>query len=253
STGPVPDRSPIPLKRKAVLFELPRSPELPRLVLHHDSFAVGVRALLARHFSRASCYWTTRWQIASLIEERPDVVIDFMVERMLHVERPELLQIKDQARLADLFAAGEEEREIDISAGDSDLDVVGGHSVRVHEGSLVLQRRSQRRRRWALFDLRELHAPQGFDLVLELDLEAPEATTLEFSYAALGQTQKHKRGQGPQVHLEPGRQVVHVLLVGARVRAGHSPVVRVGAQQGEPRWVVHAVRVRTTPSVREAR
>lgn len=237
----------------AVRFELPQAPELPRLVLHHDSFAVGVRSLLARHFSRASCYWTTYWQVASLIEERPDVVIDFMVERMLHVERPELLQIKDQARLAALFAAGEEEREIDLLAEDSDLTVVGGLSVHVDEGSLVLQRLPQRRRGWALFDLQELHAPPGSDLVLELDIEAPEATTLEFTYTALSLTLKFKRGQGPLVHLEPGRQIVHVHLVGRRLRLGPSPVVRVGAAQGKLRWVVHAVRVRTTPSVEEVR
>ena len=75
----------------------------------------------------------------------------------------------------------------------------------------------------------------------------------EFTYPEPGLTLKYRRGHGPRVHLEPGRQTIHVVLESHRMRLGPSPVVRVGAEQGEPLWVVHAVRVRTTPSVREVR
>ncbi|MEE8467320.1 MAG: hypothetical protein V3T22_02635 [Planctomycetota bacterium] len=200
--------------------------------------------LLSRHFSRVSCHRSTRWQTARLLDERPDVVIDFVVERRLHLERPARLLLDDQERLAALFAAGAGGWESDPLAGDSKLSVVGDPLTRAQAGSLVLQRR----RHWALFDLCDLRAPPGFDFVLELDLDSPEATTLEFVYPGSGRPPEYKRGSGLRVHLEAGRQTVYVLIERDHMLFATNPVVRVGAEPGACRWVVNRVRVRQTAS-----
>ncbi len=48
-------------------------------------------------------------------------------------------------------------------------------------------------------------------------------------------------------------QLIAGPIVRDRLRLAPSPVVRVGVEPGAPRWVVHGVRVRTTPSIREIR
>lgn len=65
-------------------------PELPRAVLFHDSFAKCFTPFLAEHFQRLCYRWLEPYEFdAELIEqERPDVVIQQIVERKLRLPFP---------------------------------------------------------------------------------------------------------------------------------------------------------------------
>jgi hypothetical protein len=61
-------------KRKAVVF--------------HDSFSMYLRPFLGYHFQRTVFVWQREWDKGLLERERPDVVIDEMVERFLDLPPP---------------------------------------------------------------------------------------------------------------------------------------------------------------------
>jgi hypothetical protein len=58
-------------------------PALPRVVVFHDSFSWALGPLLAEHFRRAVFVWTDQFSPTLVRRERPDVVIQEMVERKL--------------------------------------------------------------------------------------------------------------------------------------------------------------------------
>ncbi len=64
--------------------------KLPRAVLFHDSFAKCVMPLLAEHFQRMSCRWLEPHEFDAdvILRERPDVVIQQIVERKLNLPFP---------------------------------------------------------------------------------------------------------------------------------------------------------------------
>jgi hypothetical protein len=59
------------------------NPALPRAVVFHDSFSWALGPLLSEHFRRAVFVWTDQFSPSSVRQERPDVVIQEMVERKL--------------------------------------------------------------------------------------------------------------------------------------------------------------------------
>jgi hypothetical protein len=58
-------------------------PTLPRAVVFHDSFFWALEPLLSEHFRRAVCGWTDDFSREVVHRERPDVVIQELVERKL--------------------------------------------------------------------------------------------------------------------------------------------------------------------------
>jgi len=58
-------------------------PAAPRLVMLHDSFGDSLKPLLAEHFRRAAFFRTPRVSLQALDREKPDVVIQEIVERSL--------------------------------------------------------------------------------------------------------------------------------------------------------------------------
>jgi hypothetical protein len=58
-------------------------PALPRAVVFHDSFTWALGPMLAEHFRRAVFVWTDQFSPTLVRRERPDVVIQEMVERKL--------------------------------------------------------------------------------------------------------------------------------------------------------------------------
>jgi hypothetical protein len=65
-------------------------PDLPRAVLFHDSFAQCFTPFLGEHFQRMSCRWLEAYEFdVRLIEsEKPDIVIQEIVERKLDIPFP---------------------------------------------------------------------------------------------------------------------------------------------------------------------
>lgn len=75
-------------------------PRAPRAVFFHDSFGARVSELLAPHFSRIHCVWSGRYDADVVARERPDVVIELYVERLLATTDPAWPQIRSESALA---------------------------------------------------------------------------------------------------------------------------------------------------------
>ena len=94
-------RSAVTLKHSSPLTEAPtygygsrlvretRRPELPSAVVFHDSFVpAGLEPLLSEHFRRVAYVWWTEFDVPSIDEERPDLVIEQKDERYFVTTRP---------------------------------------------------------------------------------------------------------------------------------------------------------------------
>jgi hypothetical protein len=66
-------------------------PSLPRLVMTRDSFMAQSIPLIAEHFSRATYVWNFRFDPELIEREKPAVVIDECVERLVRVYAKEQL------------------------------------------------------------------------------------------------------------------------------------------------------------------
>jgi hypothetical protein len=65
------------------------APELPSVLMFHDSFGTGVHKLLAERFSRLTAVAAPGIDVKMLEEEKPALVIDLYVERVLTTILPE--------------------------------------------------------------------------------------------------------------------------------------------------------------------
>ncbi len=65
------------------------APSLPHGVLFHDSFNVALRQFLPEHFRRLACVWKYTLDREVIEREKPDVVIQELVERSLMWNIPE--------------------------------------------------------------------------------------------------------------------------------------------------------------------
>jgi hypothetical protein len=67
-------------------------PHLPRAVVFGDSFTAGMVPFLSQHFQRIAYYWQVfpTFDVAAVVREHPDIVIQEMVERKL--QYPELVK-----------------------------------------------------------------------------------------------------------------------------------------------------------------
>ena len=72
----------MPEFRFSTAFEV-HDPSLPTAVVFHDSFGWELRPFLAEHFRRIDCYWTSDFFAAPLAQQKPDYVIQVVVERYL--------------------------------------------------------------------------------------------------------------------------------------------------------------------------
>lgn len=88
------------LKKKWVPTTEPVVSENPqasgRLLLFRDSFAGGLIPLLAQHFNRSVSIWQYNWDRPLIEKEKPDVVIDEMVERSLIALNPAYLKAMEE-------------------------------------------------------------------------------------------------------------------------------------------------------------
>ena len=70
-----------------LITEIPGS-SLPRAVVFRDSFANRLAPLFSEHFSRAVYLWQNDFDAEIVLKEHPDVVIQEIVGRHLHVFVP---------------------------------------------------------------------------------------------------------------------------------------------------------------------
>jgi alginate O-acetyltransferase complex protein AlgJ len=67
-----------------------------KAILFHDSFALGWVPFLGYHFHQVVYIWKYNWEKTFVEREKPDVVIDEMLERFLVHENPTALKEKDE-------------------------------------------------------------------------------------------------------------------------------------------------------------
>ena len=66
-----------------------------KAVVFRDSFAVSWYPFLGYHFREVIFIWRYHWDAAFLEREKPDVVIDEILERFLNQQNPRDLRAKD--------------------------------------------------------------------------------------------------------------------------------------------------------------
>jgi hypothetical protein len=66
-------------------------PSLPRVLLFHDSFAGGIVALLREHCASLTCTSRANMDPPLILEQRPAIVMELWVERILDAWQPSLL------------------------------------------------------------------------------------------------------------------------------------------------------------------
>jgi hypothetical protein len=71
-----------------------------KAVLFRDSFAGALIAFMGYHFNEVLYFWQPEWDKDLLEREKPDLVIDEMVERHFDNEDPRQLFLKDEQRAA---------------------------------------------------------------------------------------------------------------------------------------------------------
>jgi hypothetical protein len=64
---------------------------LPRCVLFHDSFALALMPLLGEHFQRMAAVWHDDFHTDIVLRERPDIVIQQLLERKLGFVKPKAI------------------------------------------------------------------------------------------------------------------------------------------------------------------
>jgi hypothetical protein len=60
-----------------------KNADIPRAVVIHDSFGEALIPFLAEHFGRATFAWRDRFEPDLILREKPNVVIQILVERKL--------------------------------------------------------------------------------------------------------------------------------------------------------------------------
>ncbi len=184
---------------------------LPRAVFIHDSFGELLRPLLAQHFSRLVCLWTAAFDPALIERERPDVVIQLQVERVLAGVTPGESPLDTPARLAEEFERAAttvfDFRALPqpITRGElrgTRLDDGSTELVGTGDGQLYLPALALPPRTWAVCRF-QLDSDQPCDLVLEF-LTSEQRKEFE---AGLERAWS-KQARALRRRLEPGTNVV---------------------------------------------
>lgn len=89
------------LERKWIPGTEPQVTENPKktgkLLIFRDSFAWNLMPYLGHHFGRVVYLWQTNWNKGFIESEKPDVVIDEMLERFVITRNPAELRAADEA------------------------------------------------------------------------------------------------------------------------------------------------------------
>lgn len=152
-------------------------PSLPSAVLFHDSFGQSALRFVARCTSRGLAVWNY-FRPELVVEQKPDVVVEMFVERVLN--RPPVENLPDQeGALRRLFEAAPRGLFTLVPARDlaafSSLGGVAAHQ----DGQAIVVRWTERT---AVATLPREALPDSAHVVVRLDLEVPEAVQANFHY-----------------------------------------------------------------------
>ena len=194
------------------VFEVPGAPELPRLVLFHDSFGNQLRDFLREDFSRFHARATTDFEDELVLAEHPDVVIQLMAERRLATYRPPVAALAgDAAARAAFAAAGAPLFALDSAAAAARL--TPWRRARLTPGTepedppLVVRLRGPGDGPL----LPEVELPPGSAPILEVDVECREAGELAVYYQT-PTSREYLSMRQVACPVAAGRNVVHLDL-----------------------------------------
>lgn len=108
SLVPIPTRVDFKLiAKKWIPSTEPRVSENPgatgKIVMFHDSFATALQTFFALGFNRVVYVWQQNWDKGFIEKEKPDIVIDEMLERFLIFRDPMKLMTNDEQRDVQVF------------------------------------------------------------------------------------------------------------------------------------------------------
>lgn len=220
--------------------------DLPRVMLYHDSFATLLKPLIAPSFSEFTTFWTYRWERALIHQERPDVIIDLMAERILarldpldHFQDPE-------GALVDEYDLSEE---VIVSYGPM-LIGQGVGLAKAHEHRYVAHEPFEGLRidtdpsGQHLLDLPHFERIEGKDAIVAFELTAPRRSTIELLLPVVG-APGYSRHRSVNVFADEGRTKIHVRL--PVIELDPERRIRVRSLDIAGTWTLHNFEVRAVP------
>lgn len=234
--APAVKRRKIEFARIAERFEQPGT-DLPRVVLFHDSYASWIKPALARSCALLACFWQYNFDLARVAEERPDVVIDLMVERVLTQLDPPTFMLDSDASLSERFEAAEVVLSVDPLAAGALPGPLRPRAFRRIESGAQRGLAILPRDHFRLLDLPRVRYTPFQRGLLRLDLTAPAETTLEVVFER--ESGRFPRAFQKRVRVHPGRQVVVV-----PIRPSNLGGIRLGCELTEGTWILHRAEFR---------
>ncbi len=205
-----------------------------RAVILHDSFGNGLKPFLAETFAHATFLRTYDFDLEAVLAERPDVVIEVVIERTLQTLSPYVpgrtgssVPAFDPPRLAREFAAARETLfAVDVRTNRPGFEPFGAPRItpgdRQEAGVLLVHTSAPR----DFVVLPEVRVPAGRRAALGLVMSSPQATVMDMVWQRRGGP-VYDPATALRVAIEKGRNVVHVPFQppedGARlmIRPGH--------------------------------
>jgi len=84
--------------------QVTENPDKPaKVVVFRDSFAIALMKFLGCSFNRVVYVWQQNWDKRIIEREKPDIVIDEMLERFVITRSPSELRVKDEQPDAQVF------------------------------------------------------------------------------------------------------------------------------------------------------
>ncbi len=184
---------------------------LPRVVMFHDSFGQAAVKFVAKTASRAVTIWDF-FQPAVVIEERPDLVIELYVERVL--ARPPVENLAAQGAFGrTLFDAARPHFVMDLARDEHHLASKGGIETRHVDGAIGI--------RWlkptALAVLPAEVSPDSRRAIVRLEVEVEIATDVNFHYKTK-QNPEYGRTNAIAQMLPAGKSEVFLYLAAPDIR-----------------------------------
>ncbi len=150
----------------------------PRAILFHDSFGQNVCRLLAPHFSRLDCVWSSELDLDLVHREHPDVVIELYVERVIGNIEPNAFKIAADAWTNDPWRnAGAKVFELRRETAVQDVLLGPDIASRLPDYPAgILRLRLERDGGYVI--LPALRPPPTGELLVRIEIEAPGLTEL---------------------------------------------------------------------------
>lgn len=155
---------------------------LPTAIMFHDSFGVALRPMLSEHFKRIAYYYSD-FNVDLIQQEKPNLIIDLMVERKLVSYRPAYSPLDTDERLEQVF---EQSKDVLLSLTPRDpasaISAAEGVEIvsRTEEGQpLVEVRKSGGGLAWTL---KPFTVPENRWSCVRLEIDTPVATELRIEF-----------------------------------------------------------------------